>query len=180
LATQERIIQPKIAGDGSIHYSSVTSAPDDSTAVCYMVPDRVIPVVFVPGVMGTNLETKDDSPPQPIWRLDSTATAMSWMWKAPKERKRLLDPNKTQVHGGGRIASGTAQSEDELRRRGWGEVAYMSYGEWLVWLENALNDVHAGTDYGRNGRLRRCAVACRRWPTCSDRVALKTQRPADN
>jgi hypothetical protein len=58
LAIQERIIEPKIADDGSIHYSSVMSAPDDSIAVCYMVPDRVIPVVFVPGVMGTNLESK--------------------------------------------------------------------------------------------------------------------------
>ena len=138
-----------IADDGSVHYSSVTSAPDDSTAVCYMVPNRVIPVVFVPGVMGTNLKTKETA--TPIWLLNDTWSAMPWMTKKPQERKQLLDPGKTQVHGGGRIASGTAQTEAELRRRGWGEVAYLSYGEWLVWLENALNDVHPGTDYGRKG-----------------------------
>ncbi|CAB3690395.1 hypothetical protein LMG22037_02950 [Paraburkholderia phenoliruptrix] len=151
MAIPERIIQPSIAEDGSIHYSSVTSAPDDSTAVCYMVPDRVIPVVFVPGVMGTNLETKGPAKSKPVWLLDSLSTVKPWMTVGPDMRKRVLDPNKTQVHSGGNIPSGTAQTEDELRRRGWGEVAYMSYGQWLVWLENALNDVHAGTDHGRKG-----------------------------
>ncbi|PYE20525.1 triacylglycerol esterase/lipase EstA (alpha/beta hydrolase family) [Paraburkholderia silvatlantica] len=114
-----------------------------------MVPDRVIPVVFVPGVMGTNLETKDTT--MPVWLLNDTWSAMPWMAKKPKERKQLLAPGKTQVHGGGKIPSGTAQTEAELRRRGWGEVARLSYGEWLVWLENALNDAHAATDYGRKG-----------------------------
>ncbi len=150
MATQERIIPPKIVDDGSVHFSSVTSPPDDSTAVCYMVPDRVIPVVFVPGVMGTNLETNEEQP-KPIWLLDSISSAMPWMAKRPKEREQLLDPDKTQVHSSGKIPSGTVQTEAELYRRGWGEIAYMSYGEWLVWLENALNDAHAGTDYGRKG-----------------------------
>lgn len=150
MATQKRIIPPKIADDGSVHYSSIMSAPDDSTAVCYMVPDRVIPVVFVPGVMGTNLETKEGQR-DPVWLLNSLSTVMPWMMRGPDIRKRILDPDKTQVHGRGKIAVGTAQTEDELRRRGWGEVAYMSYGEWLVWLENALNDAHAATDYGRKG-----------------------------
>ncbi|MEM5424200.1 esterase/lipase family protein [Paraburkholderia ferrariae] len=150
MATQERIIQPKIADDGSVHYSSVMSAPDDSTAVCYMVPDRVIPVVFVPGVMGTNLES-NGTQPKPVWLLDSLSTVKPWMTKGPDLRQRILYPDGTQVHGRGKIAPGTAQTDDELRRRGWGEVAYMSYGEWLVWLENALNDAHAATDYGRKG-----------------------------
>jgi pimeloyl-ACP methyl ester carboxylesterase len=149
LATQERIIQARIADDGSVHYSSVASAPDDSTAVCYMVPDRVIPVVFVPGVMGTNLESKDDG--APIWLLNDISSVTPWAVKKPEARKRLLDPGKTQVHSRGEIALGTAQTEEELRRRGWGEVARRSYGEWLVWLENALNDAHAATHYGRKG-----------------------------
>lgn len=151
MATQERIIHPKIAEDGSVHYSSFTSAPDDSTAVCYMVPNRVIPVVFVPGVMGTNLAKKDSDPPAPVWLLDDLTTVGPWITKGPANRKDILNPDGTQVYGGGAIATGTAQTEEELHRRGWGEVAYMSYGEWLVWLENALNDAHAATDYGRKG-----------------------------
>ncbi|CAG4893838.1 esterase/lipase family protein [Paraburkholderia gardini] len=149
MATVERIIPPTIAADGSVHYSSVTSAPDDSIAVCYMVPDRIIPVIFVPGVMGTNLERKGQ--PDPVWLLDSRTTVTPWMGKSPAVRKQMLNPDQTEVYGSGKIPSGTVQTEGELRRRGWGEVAYMSYGEWLVWLENALNDAHAGTDYGRKG-----------------------------
>ncbi|KQP12465.1 hypothetical protein ASF43_19595 [Pseudorhodoferax sp. Leaf267] len=47
----------------------------------------------------------------------------------------------------GSTQAGTAQQAEELRRRGWGEVGAMSYAPFLVWLENALNDVddpHAG------------------------------------
>jgi pimeloyl-ACP methyl ester carboxylesterase len=149
MATVERIIPPTIAVDGSVHYSSVTSAPDDSIAVCHMVPDRIIPVIFVPGVMGSNLKRKGQ--PDAVWLLDSTSTVATWMARKPADRKRILDPDNTQVHSDGKIPAGTVQTEGELRRRGWGEVAYMSYGEWLVWLENALNDAHAGTDYGRAG-----------------------------
>ncbi|MDH6152284.1 MULTISPECIES: esterase/lipase family protein [Paraburkholderia] len=149
MATVERIIPPTLGADGSVHYSSVTSAPDDSIAVCHMVPDRIIPVIFVPGVMGSNLKRKGQ--PDAVWLLDSTSTVATWMAKKPADRKRILDPDNTQVYSDGKIPSGTVQTEDELRRRGWGEVACMSYGEWLVWLENALNDAHAGTDYGRAG-----------------------------
>ncbi|MEW9580636.1 esterase/lipase family protein [Paraburkholderia sp. DGU8] len=114
-----------------------------------MVPDRIIPVIFVPGVMGSNLKRK--GPPDAVWLLDSATTAAPWMTKSAALRKRVLDPDQTEVYGGGKIPSGTAQTEGELQRRGWGEVACMSYAEWLVWLENALNDAHAGTDYGRKG-----------------------------
>lgn len=160
MPTIERSITPKVAEDGSIHYSSVMTPPDDSVAVCHMVPTRIIPVVFVPGVMGSNLETKKtpDQDPVPVWLLNGSRTAAPWMSKNAKKRKRFLDPNQTQVHIGGQIGTGTAQTAGELHRRGWGEVSYMSYGEWLVWLENALNDGHsADTDYGRKG-LR--AVMC--------------------
>ncbi|MCG5074929.1 esterase/lipase family protein [Paraburkholderia tagetis] len=152
MATQfERIIPAKIADDGSIHYTSITSPPDNSTAVCYMVPQRIIPVVFVPGVMGTNLARKNANPPEPVWLLDGPGTALPWAKQGAATRKRVLNPGTTEVFRRGKISSGTAQTEDELRRRGWGEVAYMSYGEWLAWLENALDDVHEATDYGRKG-----------------------------
>jgi hypothetical protein len=131
MATVERIIPPTIGADGSVHYSSVTSTPDDSIAVCHMVPDRIIPVIFLPGVMGTNLTR--EGRPDAIWLLDSGTTVAPWMATSPAVRKQKLNPDQTEVYGGGKIPSGTVQTESELRRRGWGEVACMSYGEWLVW-----------------------------------------------
>ncbi len=126
----------------------MTSAPDDSTAVCYMHPDRVIPVIVVPGVMGTNLANlKDD----PVWLVDNSSSLVGWAVKTPTDRKNILDPSATKVSNKGSIPTGTALSETELRGRGWGTVSKMFYGEFLVWLENALNDCNAAADYGRNG-----------------------------
>ncbi|MGF6639952.1 esterase/lipase family protein [Paraburkholderia sp. MM6662-R1] len=142
MATNERIISATIADDGSTHYTSVTSAPDDSTAVCYMIPDRIIPVIFVPGIMGTNLKAVSGTDKDnPVWLVDSAASvAGSWMWRGPEIRKKKLDPKNTVVYEDGKIPSGTAQSETELRRRGWGTVGNRSYGKFLLMLENALND----------------------------------------
>ena len=149
MATINRIIPPVIADDGSRHYSSVGSKPDDSTAMCHMVPDRVIPVIFVPGVMGSNLQTSTNNP---VWLVNSsTRMASDWALANPTTRKQKLDPKNTTVCPDGNIPTGTAQTEAELHRRGWGEVANLSYGESLVWLENALNDIDACTDCGRKG-----------------------------
>ncbi|HKU24725.1 MAG TPA: hypothetical protein VJQ54_04585 [Candidatus Sulfotelmatobacter sp.] len=144
MATTERIIPATIADDGSVHYISVTSAPDDSTAVCYMISNRVIPVIFVPGVMGSNLKaTNGQNNDSPVWLVNSaTGVAYSWLGRGAETRKQKLDSKTTDVYEGGDIPSGTAQSEAELRRRGWGTVAKMSYGTFLRFLENALNDAH--------------------------------------
>lgn len=150
MATLKRIIPAIVADDGSVHYPSVTSPPDDSIAVCYMVPSRIIPVIFVPGVMGTNL--MDASAKKAIWLADSTwSVVKDWGGRGPKKRKEGLGPNVTSVFSDGEIPAGTKRTEKELHRRGWGEVANMSYGEFLVWLENALNDADETTDYGRQG-----------------------------
>jgi pimeloyl-ACP methyl ester carboxylesterase len=152
MATIERIIPAQIADDGSVHYTSVMSPPDDSIAVCYMVPDRIIPVIFVPGVMGSNLNAATaTNSSTPVWLANRETSLASWAFKNAAFRKKTLDPEKTEICEEGAIPSGTKHSEAELRRRGWGTVANMSYGEFLVWLENALNDADASTDHGRKG-----------------------------
>jgi hypothetical protein len=141
--TKDRVIQPAFDKKGGVTYPSTTSPPNDSTAVCYMVPDRVIPIIFVPGVMGSNLATvaRNGVPARPVWLLNSSA-GMAYDWgteEAPK-RKEILRPEATQVYRLGKIGQGTIQTDEELTRRGWGEVGYTSYAEGLVWLENNLND----------------------------------------
>lgn len=124
-------------------------SPDKLPAVCPMLPDRIIPVVFVPGIMGTNLMDKSG---HPVWTTnDKFGAAKQWFGKSPTERKKRLDPANTMVDNRGDLPSGTALTEAQMFDRGWGEVAAMSYGTFLVWLENHLNDIHSGTNYGRNG-----------------------------
>jgi len=151
MATTDRVIKPVIAEDGSVHYSSVMSHKSDtSPAVCYKVPFKIIPVVFVPGIMGSNLmSTRTKS--EPVWLVDSQASMASWIVKGASKRKMILDPQKTTVYDCGIIPQGTDQKDHELKRRGWGEVSNMSYGAFLVWLENTLDDVYRDTDYGREG-----------------------------
>ncbi|WP_170143065.1 lipase family alpha/beta hydrolase [Enterobacter hormaechei] len=67
----------------------------------------------------------------------------SWLVRGAEERKKLLDPTKTVVDPSGTIE--TESPEERLlfssrRDRGWGEVGAMSYGTFLPWLQEALND----------------------------------------
>lgn len=113
----------------------------DAKAVIYKLPNRVIPVIFLPGVMGSNLTGADK---KPLWRLDSTlSTVWDWSMKGAEDRKRLLHYQKTSVDDGGDV-----DEEDHMEKllfssrkeRKWGETGYMSYGEFLPWLQKTLND----------------------------------------
>lgn len=110
-------------------------------AIIYKVPNRVIPVIFLPGVMGSNLCGADG---KSLWRLNSNAsTAWNWGMKGAEDRKRLLHFKRTSVDSGGKV-----DKEDEWERtlftsrkeRGWGEGGYISYGEFLPWIQSVLND----------------------------------------
>jgi PGAP1-like protein len=128
---------------GNPCWKSTMSPPDDSLGVCDMVPDRIIPVIFVPGVMGSNLIQKGVDPKDAIrWRMDGAGTAVEWArpTRGAAFRRKYLTPTAMTLDTDGEIPQGTKQTNEELRRRGWGEVGNLSYGPWLVWLENTLND----------------------------------------
>ncbi|WP_175835419.1 esterase/lipase family protein [Burkholderia anthina] len=148
MAATERIISPKVAEDGSVHYTSVMSPPDESLAVCHVLPTRVIPVIFVPGVMGSNLE---DNAGKIVWDVSGAESLGPWVAYGPIPRKDILDPRKVRVSAKGKFPAGTTLSDEEKHRRGWTTVSNMYYGKFLVWLEGALNDYSAGTNYGQNG-----------------------------
>lgn len=121
----------------------------------YKMPDRVIPVVFLPGVMGSNLMSPDG---KSIWKVDGIWSMKSWVVRGAEERKKLLDPSKTVVDPSGKIE--TESPEENLlfksrRERGWGEVGAMSYGTFLPWLQEALNDNQTmlKNKTSKNGRL---------------------------
>lgn len=58
---------------------------------------RVIPVIFLPGIMGTNLkENSEEKNAKAVWRYDSETSLLGWTLPSsgPKERKRLLHPER--------------------------------------------------------------------------------------
>lgn len=140
---QARVVKPTYDARGNAVWRTRMSPPDETFAMCLMVPDRVIPVIFVPGVMGSNLVEKNADPGEAIrWRLDDSLSA--GRWASPDmdaaARRRYLRAHVVHVDTEGFVPTDMPIPAEELRRRGWGEVGALSYGEWLRWLETALND----------------------------------------
>lgn len=74
---------------------------------------RVIPVIFLPGIMGSNLMAKRPGMPPDetaneavIWRYDSSSSLIEWSLatSGPVKRKNLLHPDKVQVDKRGSIS----------------------------------------------------------------------------
>lgn len=138
-----RRIEARYDKRGDPSWTSRMSAPDATFGLCLMVPDRIIPVIFVPGVMGSNLIEKGAKPDKAVkWRMDSAASAIEWAspTRGAKFRKEFLRPEVMGVDRGGAVPSDMMIPAEELTRRGWGEIGALSYQEPLRWLETALND----------------------------------------
>ncbi|AYD42613.1 esterase/lipase family protein [Yersinia rochesterensis] len=141
--TSEKIIAPPAYDEnGRLYYPLIPAASiKNQIAVCYKVPDRAIPVIFLPGVMGSNLKTNSQGESDKLWRLDDTFSPAGWLFTGAKTRKKELDPTKVIVDPAGIVANDLADKGFTSRRmRGWGEVANISYGQFLPWLQNALHD----------------------------------------
>lgn len=136
--TPDRHIPAWYDEHGEPFWHSTLSPPDPSYGICHMVPDRVIPVIFVPGIMGSNLKSKSGKGAS--WRLDTDQGMLAWATRGAAKRKRYLTPEAMTVDDSGKISISTQHDESHLRARGWGEAGYTSYGEFLAWLEHQLND----------------------------------------
>jgi pimeloyl-ACP methyl ester carboxylesterase len=133
-------------------------------------PNTIVPVIVVPGIMGTNLRAKksprlgriDDErnkkvkPGQPVWRppngaRDGLRAAKSWDTYTAKDRQLLLDPATLEVDDRGAVIlpdseDGYVLTEREVRERGWGEVHADSYGALLYALQTRLNQTFGFDD----------------------------------
>lgn len=117
-------------------------------------PEDVLPVIFVPGIMGSNLRNKHDA--QSVWKLNNPPAALN-VWKAKDkpggllldmasasagDRQKMLHPERVEVDPGGAVPKKTGGSIYDVKQyvdRGWGEVGEGSYHGFLLWLEYVLN-----------------------------------------
>jgi hypothetical protein len=122
-------------------------------ALCLTTPDLVVPVLFVPGIMGTRLKIKNQPkglawcPPEST--LDGIVLVLRHLAKSAAERQKVLDPNNTEVDDNGpaypdesskallAIAPGATDAE-RAKWRGWGQLYGKSYAEILSLLERSL------------------------------------------
>ncbi|WP_455930246.1 esterase/lipase family protein [Pseudomonas fluorescens] len=150
-----------------VHTWTLTPSHITDPVLCMMPPDGVLPVIFVPGIMGSNLKSKPDKRNKkekavPVWRLDAgfmgknVWLAVNWINKKAGIRQRLLHPQRVEVDREGAVPKrpvgtvltppGPDQKSTLLaltkryQERGWGEVSETSYHAFLLWLEETLNN----------------------------------------
>lgn len=133
----------------TIRASSVTSPSSNKlgTPVEVQNPDT-IPIVFIPGIMGSNVRTKKTK--EPVWQLGNglgiVATLYNQSGKTPAQLETELNPLTTEVDPTGDInIYYNNPSHKTLRDRGWGTVHWGSYGDILVYLQNKLNHIYLET-----------------------------------
>ena len=139
--------------DGSYSAQSFTSDEDFKIRAKCLIPSRlVVPIVFVPGIMGTRLRLKEGKgpawfPPEGKW--EQLVQALEYLKRDAAARQRLLDPANTEVDDNGiahpdaqtAVLLGDALGKTDAERakwRGWGQLHSDSYGDVLAGLERGF------------------------------------------
>jgi len=136
-----------------VHKWNLTNPSITDPVILPLGPPHILPVIFVPGIMGSNLrekppKQKPNAKTDPVWRLDSEAgLGLKWMWNGPGKRQAVLHPDRVEVDNRGEVPSKAAGSvggpkgvcQTTYRDRHWGEVGASSYQDFLLWLEQTLN-----------------------------------------
>jgi pimeloyl-ACP methyl ester carboxylesterase len=147
---------PVVEPDGSLVVHSVTTPESfEIRGGATIGSNKVIPVIFVPGIMGTNLRVRgdvklpDDYPVKagdPSWRPPNSTPgglreAHKWAQRHPAERQVILHASYVEIDGAGEIDSSTGSvlTPEVMRERGWGEIYTGSYGTLLADLQTHLD-----------------------------------------
>jgi pimeloyl-ACP methyl ester carboxylesterase len=149
------IHQPTVDRDGSlVAHTVATPRSFKIRALMVVPPRRVIPVILVPGIMGTNLRMRRDAgvpddvglhAGAPAWRapngtFEGILAVRSWSKRDPRQRQLILNADTLEVDDDGEIDVSDALLERaDLKSRGWGEVHAESYGPLLSELQRHLN-----------------------------------------
>lgn len=149
-----RLKDPVPQEDGSLTVHSITTSTSfNIRGLAYIGSRKVIPVIFIPGTMGTNLRVRRDiplppnyplNPGDPAWRPpngDAAAFlyAREWSQRTPTERQLILSPAYVEVDDTGDLDIAPCFLEPSImRERGWGEIYNGSYGTLLFDLQSHL------------------------------------------
>jgi pimeloyl-ACP methyl ester carboxylesterase len=145
--------------DGSwIGHSMLTPTSLNTRGMFTLPSSKVVPVIVVPGIMGSNLRAATSpakrankvlNPGEEAWRapnglVQGVTEARLWKNRDPQTRQLILDANTLEVDNRGDIslpeeASRYGTTREEVRKRGWGEVHWDSYGKLLYGLYIGLN-----------------------------------------
>jgi pimeloyl-ACP methyl ester carboxylesterase len=145
--------------DGSwVGHTMLTPKALNTRGMFTMPSRKVVPVIVVPGIMGSNLRAATApgaranevlARGREAWRapngtVNGLAEARLWKARDPRTRQLILDGDTLEVDDRGAInlpddASQYGATREEVSKRGWGEVHWDSYGKLLYGLYIGLN-----------------------------------------
>ncbi|BBG60804.1 MULTISPECIES: lipase/acyltransferase domain-containing protein [Providencia] len=116
----------------------------NAKAYLHLPSIKVVPVIFLPGIMGSNLRSKKDK--KSIWRIRTNKLGMAmdafgWLLTSGNKRKKLLAPEATETDSTQDVDNNDNESTyfaNSRQKRGWGSVLQFSYAEPLDKLQKEL------------------------------------------
>lgn len=145
---------------GRLTYGYCTPEEDKVAQKMLVPPPRVIPVVFIPGIMGSNLRLSAQRQAELkkanniAWRPDHASELGNFTFSSAAERQLQLDPRQTVVdtYDGG--SSPTGSEKTSLARHAVGEVnVYFAYRARSPLLTN--DPPTANPSYSKAEKVRR-------------------------
>ena len=116
----------------------------NAKANLYLPAIKVVPVIFLPGIMGSNLKHKDSG--ESVWRIRSNLAlklwdALGWGLTGGKRRRELLNPNAVVTDFDQKVSNSDNESTyfaNSRQKRGWGSALEFSYAKPLEQLQKEL------------------------------------------
>jgi Fe-S cluster biosynthesis and repair protein YggX len=150
-----RLKDPVINEDGSLHVRTVLTPTSLKTrGLVYKGSNKVVPVIFIPGTMGTNLRVRRDvplppgyplRPGEPAWRPPNERCqcllyASDWKKRSPKHAPAdsCIRTMWKSTIAATSISASCYLERSVMRERGWGEIFNGSYGTLLFELQSHL------------------------------------------
>ncbi|MFK0314569.1 esterase/lipase family protein [Pseudomonas sp. NPDC090233] len=145
------VINPDGTRTASSTMSSSTQQQEKEIGV---KENKVVPIVFIPGIMGTNLwnnRTKKIAWVAPntdtiLSKFSAIGSFVSALLSSAKDRQNDLDGRKGMitVYQDGPIRSDGLTdklNKDELQRRGWGGIMRSAYHPIMISIQNEMNTI---------------------------------------
>jgi pimeloyl-ACP methyl ester carboxylesterase len=147
-----KLAPPTVDKDGSLVAHTVATPKSFKVrALLEVPPEKVVPIIFIPGLMGSNLRMRGDAtlppaggvrPGDPVWRppngaMDCVTEVWNWSRRSPAMRQEMLEQKSVEVDLSGELPASTLTTQ-QMREQGWGEVHLASYGGFLATLQKHL------------------------------------------
>lgn len=143
------VIRSTVDKNGDQYGAATLTDADDQREKVVLVKPYVIPILFLPGIMGTNLRRKESK--AAVWRppnldrrgaLDAIGQLLIYIFKSAAQRADDLAIGKVEVDPSGPVDEGeSGLPKNVLVARGWGALMRSSYHPFMAKLEHLLNDL---------------------------------------